>query len=89
MKSALKFLSISPQVWIPGARVEIALWLAARFGWETRSNRKISTHLRLASGRRALKVVACEHRAQQIGDSDILAAWLIAAIVLLLLFAFA
>jgi hypothetical protein len=60
VKSALRFLSISPQVWIPGARVESAL-----------------------------KVDACEHRAQQIGDSDILAAWLIAAIVLLLLFAFA
>ena len=89
MKIALRFLSTSPRVSVPGARAEIALWLAARFGWKTRSNREISTHPRLASGRRALKVDAYEHRARQIGDSDILAAWLIAVIVLLLLRAFA
>lgn len=85
---ALSFLSTSPRVSIPAAWVELALWLAARFGWKTRSNRQSATRLRLARGRPALKVAPYDHRAHQIGESDILAAWLIAVIVLLLLFAF-
>ena len=88
VKSALRFLPASPQTSIPGAGIEVVLWLAARFGWKARSKRELTTHPRRARRRRALKVDAYDHRARQIGDSDILAAWLIAAIVLLFLSAF-
>ena len=89
MKSALRFLPTSQQVSVPGARVEAVLWLAARFGWKTRSNGALATHPRPASERRPPRADAYEHRVHQTGDSDILAAWLLAVIVLLLLFAFA
>ncbi len=89
MKSALRILPTSQQGSVPGARGEAVLWLAARFGWKTRSSGALATHPRPAGGRRPPRADAYEQRVHQIGDSDILAAWLIAVIALLLLFAFA